>query len=215
MPKNHEGRELCHFTYADGRRCTLPQFPDDMGLCYHHRQKRQAYLESREAGRQVSQFLDTDILTACDLSCTLSALFSATAQGYMKPKLASSLAYLAQLMLQTQKLAKQEYLEAFEDEWPDVVYDARVFNLPELQAQPAAAPPTPDLSSDSTPEENVAADSFPTSDSHEQAPVAEPETTSSSESGKSEDESPRNPSPEPLPLPSVEKLKQALRAKYL
>ena len=65
MPRNPDRTDLCHFTYADDRRCTLPQFPDDYGLCYH-RQQRQAFLESREAGRQVARFLETDVLTACD-----------------------------------------------------------------------------------------------------------------------------------------------------
>ena len=155
MPKNHDGRELCHFTYADGRRCTLPQFPDDMGLCYHHGDQYRASLQSKEAGRQVSEFLSADILTACDLSRTLSALFSATAQGYLQPKVASSLGYIAQLMLQTQKLAKQEYLEAFDDPWPKVVADGAAFNDPEPEpdepqsepqslSDPAATLPTRD-----------------------------------------------------------------------
>jgi hypothetical protein len=28
MPKNQYRTNLCHFTFADGRRCSMPQFPD-------------------------------------------------------------------------------------------------------------------------------------------------------------------------------------------
>ena len=192
MPKNHDGRELCHFTYADGRRCTLPQFPDDMGLCYHHGDQYRASLQSKEAGRQVSEFLSADILTACDLSRTLSALFSATAQGYLQPKVASSLGYIAQLMLQTQKLAKQEYLEAFDDPWPKVVADGAAFNDPEPEpdepqsepqslSDPAATLPTRDqLSSpilvpDASPSSGTGEADSPITDTDDSSPDARPD----------------------------------------
>ena len=173
MPRNPDRTDLCHFTYSDGRRCTLPQFPDDMGLCYHHGQKRRAFLESRQAGRETSRFLRNDIHTACDLSATLAALFAATAEGYIKPKAAATLAYISQLMLQTQKLAKQEFLEAFEATWPDVVAAAPAFHDPEfwdeqIQSGPQSQPQsdsqsTPLLVPDSPPPDN------PTSASHDPA----------------------------------------------
>jgi len=106
----------------------MPQFPDDVGFCYYHGQQYRERVHAKEAGRQISRFLETEIMTACDLSCTLSALFGATAEGYIKPKRATTLAYLASLMLQTHKLARQEYQETFQKTWPDVVYDAPAFN---------------------------------------------------------------------------------------
>jgi hypothetical protein len=140
MPRNPDRTDLCHFTYADGRRCTLPQFPDDHGLCFHHREKQIASLQSREAGRQVSRFLETDILTACDVSCTLSALFGATAQGYIKPKTAATLAYIAQLMLQAQQLAKTEFLQAGGQRWDRVVRQAPAFNPVDPDFESSLAP---------------------------------------------------------------------------
>ena len=154
MPRNPDRSELCHFAYADGRRCTQPQFPDDFGLCFHHGQQHRARLEAREAGRRISRFLHTDILTACDLSSTLSTLFQATAQGFIKPKAAASLAYLAQLMLQTQKLAKEEFLETYEKPWADVVADGPAFDGPEGEAEPA----TPDAGADGSAEGEAAAE---------------------------------------------------------
>jgi len=137
---------LCTFTFADGRRCQLPQAPDDMGLCYFHAQKFRQRLSAQEAGRQISEFLNTDILTACDLNSAFASLFSATAQGVIKPKTAASLAYLGQLMLQTQRLAKQEFLEAFKERWPKIVQESNTFAKPE--------PSTPDSSDSTAPDDS-------------------------------------------------------------
>ena len=141
MPKNQDRTDLCHFTFADGRRCAMPQFPDDLGLCFHHGQKYRANLEAKEAGRHVSQFLATDIVTACDLNCALAALFTATAQGFIKPKAACALGYLAQLMQQTQRRAKQEFLESFKDPWSQVVRKGPAFNPPEPESPSLDPPP--------------------------------------------------------------------------
>lgn len=174
MPRNPDRSNLCHFTYADGRRCTLPQFPDDMGLCYHHREKRQAYLQAREAGRQVARFLHTNILTACDLSCTLSALFDATAQGYIKPKVASTLAYIAQLMLQAQERSKLEYTDTFVKPWEDVVSDGPAFTDDESPDEPDAASVAAEPSPIITPEPSVPPQALVPHEPTAAAPESEP-----------------------------------------
>jgi hypothetical protein len=135
---------LCAFTFADGRRCTLPQSPDDMGLCYFHARKFIDKKRAQTAAQQIAGLLDADIVTACDLSAVFNALFTATALGYIKPKAASALAYIGQLMVQTQRAAKEEYIQTFEKTWPDVVYDAPAFNLnnpPEEETQPESTEP--------------------------------------------------------------------------
>jgi hypothetical protein len=81
------------FFFADGRRCQLPPSADDMGLCNFHAKKYRDRITAEEAGRQISESLSNDVLTACDLSSALNTLFSATAQGYIKPKTAATLAY--------------------------------------------------------------------------------------------------------------------------
>jgi len=128
MPRNPDSTDLCQFTYADGRRCTSPQFPDDMGLCYYHGEKRRAALKSEVAGRQISRFLHADVSTACDLNSTLAALFDATAQGHIKPRVAATLAYISSLMMQNQKIAKQEFLETHSSTWPEVVTQNPAFH---------------------------------------------------------------------------------------
>jgi hypothetical protein len=151
----------CAFFFADGRRCQLPPSADDMGLCYFHAKKFRDRLTAEEAGRQISQFLETDILTACDLSSTFASLFSATAQGYIKPKTAATLTYLGRLMLQTQKLAKQEFLESFDDRWPKIVEEAPAFNPLEPEPTPASAATQPTETTLTTQKESPADDPNP------------------------------------------------------
>ena len=149
MPNHSDRANLCHFTFADGRRCTMPEFPDEMGLCYYHGQKVRERRDAREAGRQIAEFLDTDVLTATDLNSTLSSLFAATVQGYIKPKMAASLTYLANLMLQTQRLAKEEYMDAFEDPWAEVVAHSNTFDPAPAALDEPDNPPDPAPASDS------------------------------------------------------------------
>ena len=138
MPRNPDRTNLCHFTYADGRRCTVPQFPDDLGFCFFHRQNYQEHLQSKEAGRIVSRFLHTNVITASDVTCTIAALFDATAQGYIKPKTAATLGYLVQLMLQAQQLAKKEFTDTFKKPWEDVVSKTCAFTEDDADIAAAA-----------------------------------------------------------------------------
>src|SRR5882762_7767566 len=82
---------LCAFTFADGRQCRTP----------------------RRAGRDISSFLSGSYLSACDLSSALARLFSAVAEGHVKPKTASTLAYLGQTLIQSIQIAENEYINAF------------------------------------------------------------------------------------------------------
>lgn len=45
-------------------------------------------------------------------------------------------------MLQTQKLAKQEFLQSFDDSWPKVVQESIVFNEPAPQPEAPSAQST-------------------------------------------------------------------------
>jgi hypothetical protein len=137
MSINKDRPCTCMFFFADGRRCQMPPSADDMDLCYFHAKKYRDRLTAQEAGQQINEFLSSDILTACDLTAALATLFSATSLGLIKPKTTVALAYLGQLMLQTQKLAKQEFLESFDDRWPKIVQESICFNEP-------ATPPTPE-----------------------------------------------------------------------
>jgi hypothetical protein len=136
MSINQNHPRTCAYFVADGRRFQLHPTADDMGLCYFHAKKYHDRLTAQQAGQQINEFLSSDILTACDLNAALTTLFSATAQGFIKPKTAAALTYLGQLMLQTQRLAKEEFLQSFDDRWPKIVRESIVFNEP-------ATPPAP------------------------------------------------------------------------
>ncbi|HXC47950.1 MAG TPA: hypothetical protein VNU20_06640 [Candidatus Sulfotelmatobacter sp.] len=148
MSTNQDRPCTCMFVFADGRRCQMPPSVDDMDLCYFHAKKYQDRLNAEQAGQQINEFLSSDILTACDLSAALATLFSATSLGLIKPKTTIALTYLGNLMLQTQKLAKQEFLESFNDSWPKIVQESIVFNEPATPPAPANDPrsdnPNPD-----------------------------------------------------------------------
>jgi hypothetical protein len=137
MSINQDRPCTCMFVFADGRRCQMPPSADDIDLCYFHAKKHRDRIAAQEAGQQINEFLSSDILTACDLTAALATLFSATSLGLIKPKTTIALTYLGNLMLQTQKLAKQEFLEAFDDRWPKIVHESIVFNEP-------ATPPAPE-----------------------------------------------------------------------
>ena len=156
MSINQDRPCTCVFFFADGRRCKLPPSPDDMGLCYFHAKKFQNRLNAQEAGQQINEFLGSDILTACDLTAALATLFSATSLGLIKPKTTIALTYLGQLMLQTQKLAKTEFLQSFDDSWPKIVKESIVFNEP--ASQPESPAESPQLT-DTLPSEDPSADS--------------------------------------------------------
>src|SRR5258707_334601 len=96
---------LCAFTFADGRQCRTPRCSGHLHLCYFHAQKEAESLAAKQVGQDISRFLPVKLLTACDLGAAMARLFCAVAQGQIKPKVASTLGYLAQTMLQSIPIA--------------------------------------------------------------------------------------------------------------
>ncbi len=112
--KKNRSTNLCAFTFADGRQCRTPRCSGHSYLCYFHAQKEDASLAAQQVGEDISRFLPTKLLTACDLGVAMSRLFCAVAQGQVKPKVARTLAYLAQTMLQSIPIAQDEYIHSFD-----------------------------------------------------------------------------------------------------
>ena len=143
-PKKDRSPNLCTFTFADGRQCRTPRCSGHLHLCYFHAQKEAESLAAQQVGQDISRFLPTKLLTACDLGVAMSRLFCAVAQGQVKPKVASTLAYLAQTMLQSIPIAKHEYINCFDtDTWRSTVRSSfRHEDEPSTSSsQPAATPP--------------------------------------------------------------------------
>jgi hypothetical protein len=101
--------DLCTFTFADGRQCRTPRSPSHLCLCTFHARKEVQAQAAEKLGHDVSYFFSGEYLSACDLSIALGRLFPAVVQGHIKPKTASTLAYLAQTLLQTIQLAQHEF----------------------------------------------------------------------------------------------------------
>ncbi|HET8924827.1 MAG TPA: hypothetical protein VFN26_17740 [Candidatus Acidoferrum sp.] len=104
---------LCSFTFADGRRCRTPRSSTHPHLCYSHARKVAQAKAAEELGSDISHFFSGRYLSACDLSAALGSLFAAAARGHVKPKTASTLAYLAQTLLQTIQVAQHEYISTY------------------------------------------------------------------------------------------------------
>jgi hypothetical protein len=104
---------LCTFAFSDGRRCRTPLKSGHPHFCFFHARKEAQAQAADEIGRDLSFFFSGEYLSACDLNSALCRLFTAVAQGQLKPKTASTLAYLAQTMAQTIKVARHEFINSF------------------------------------------------------------------------------------------------------
>jgi hypothetical protein len=127
-----------------------------------------AGLQTRQRdGRERPYHLSGSFVSACDLSSALGRLFSAVAQGHVKPKTASTLAYLGQTLVQILPIAQDEYINAYDtDTWRETIRESHEQSAkhtypappspiaqspaPEPAAEPAPAP-TPETTSDASP----------------------------------------------------------------
>ena len=143
---------LCSFTFADGRRCRTPRRSGHPHLCAFHAQKEAQSRAAEQAGEDVSYYLSGTYLSACDLTAALGRLFSAAVHGEIKPKTATALAYLGQILNQSIQLAQHEYINAFgTDSWRSEVRSSVAANIdhdaPTPQSDDAPAPELPETTS--------------------------------------------------------------------
>jgi len=123
--RSKDRASLCTFTFADGRRCRTPRFSGHPHFCYFHALKESRGNASVTIGNRILDRFSGSYLSACDLTSALGQVFSGVAQGSIKPKTASTLAYLGQTMVNSIQLAQQEYINAFStDRWRDTIYSS-------------------------------------------------------------------------------------------
>src|SRR6266480_3484988 len=116
--RSNDRASLCSFTFADARRCRMPRRAGHPYLCAFHARKEAQALAGQKAAEDIAYHLSGTYVSACDLSSALGRLFSAVAQGQIKPKTAATLAYLAQTLVQAIPIAQHEYINAFgSDYW--------------------------------------------------------------------------------------------------
>jgi len=128
---------VCSFTFADGRQCRLPRLTGHPYLCLFHAKKEAQILSGEQAGQDIANFLSGNYISACDVAKSLARLFSAVAQGHIKPKTAATLAYLGQTLVQTLKLAQDEYINAFgTPAWRQTIASSFPLRPPAVRLQP-------------------------------------------------------------------------------
>jgi hypothetical protein len=154
--RSNDRASLCAFTFADGRQCrTRAAHPY---LCAFHARKDAQALAGEEAGKDIAYHFSGSFVSACDLSTALGRLFSAVAQGQVKPKTASTLAYLGQTLVQILPLAQDEYINAYDtDTWRDTIRTSHELSADHISPEPKspdpepAPAPTPAAASDASP----------------------------------------------------------------
>jgi hypothetical protein len=109
-----EGRALvCSFAYANGHHCRMPRKTYHPFLCTYHARKEAQAEAADQVGRDLATRFSANYLSGSDLSSALAHMMSAVAQGHLKAKAASTLAYLSQTLLQAIHLSQHEYINAF------------------------------------------------------------------------------------------------------
>lgn len=153
---------LCSFTFADGRRCRTPRAAQSHLCAFHARKDAQA-LAGQAAGKDIAYHLSGSYVSACDLSSALGRLFSAVAQGQIKPKTASTLAYLGQTLVQTLHIAQDEFINAYgANSWRNTIRTSHEQSInrkspkpqspkPESPTPEPAPAPVPAAASDASP----------------------------------------------------------------
>src|SRR6266404_4025232 len=120
--RSKDRSSLCSFMFVDGRHCRIPRQLGQPYLCAFHARKDAQALAGEAAGKDIAYHLSGSFVSACDLSSALGRLFSAVAQGQVKPKTASTLAYLGQTLVQILPLAQDEYINAYDtDTWRETI----------------------------------------------------------------------------------------------
>jgi len=120
---------LCLFTYEDGRRCRTPRISSHPHFCFYHAQKESQSQSAEKLAKELSYFFSGDYLSANDVNTALGRIIPAVIRGQIKPRLARTVAYMFQTLMQSTRLAQHEYINAFgTDGWRDAVYTSVTSN---------------------------------------------------------------------------------------
>ena len=183
--RRQDRASLCTFTFSDGRQCRIPRRTGHPYLCVFHAKKEAQALAGEQAGHDIASFLTGDYISACDVASALARLFSAVAQGHIKPKTAATLAYLGQTLVQTVKLAQHEYANAFgHTAWRDAIRSSFA---------PPPPPPRPAPPPSAAPQPRPPAPTQPPPQSPVSPPASAPNPATTKCSGESSDSSPQSP----------------------
>jgi hypothetical protein len=129
---------LCLFSYEDGRRCRTPRIASHPHFCFYHAQKESQSQAAEKLADDLAYFFSGKYLTANDLNAALARLIPATIRGEIKPRLARTVAYMLQTLMQSTRQAQHEYINAFStDGWRQAVRNSVQTNHDHLYPKPA------------------------------------------------------------------------------
>jgi hypothetical protein len=113
MPTNFavNRSRLCAFIFDDGDRCRSPR-RSDHPYCYFHARKDAQSRAAKQTADNIASEFSGPYIAFRDLSQALAHTISAVAYGHMKPKAASTIAYLGQSLVQSLARAESEHLRA-------------------------------------------------------------------------------------------------------
>jgi hypothetical protein len=145
---NNDRASSCLFTFSDGRRCRTPRTGNHPHFCFDHAQKEARARATETIGKDLAYFFSGDYLSANDLSTALARILPAVVRGDIKPKTARTVAYLAQTLLQSIRLAQHEYIEALSTNgWRNAIANSvngnRDYRFPSQPVPPQTQPPQP------------------------------------------------------------------------
>lgn len=142
--RSKDRSSLCSFMFVDGRHCRIPRQAGHPSLCAFHARKEAQSLAGERAGKDIAYHLSGSFLSACDLSSALGRLFSAAAQGHVKPKTASTLAYLGQTLAQILPIAQDEYINAYDtNTWRKTIRVSHELSAKLTSPDPPSPAPAP------------------------------------------------------------------------
>jgi hypothetical protein len=159
---------LCMFSFADGRRCRTPRLRNHPYFCYDHAEKEARARAAQSLGTDLARYFSGQYLSACDLSTALGCLIPAVVRGDVKPKVARTVAYMAQTLLQSIHISQHEYCKAFgTDAWrtaiANSVHGNHIYRFPPHRTGglKAGVPPQPQHPSNAQPQPQPAAPTSP------------------------------------------------------
>jgi hypothetical protein len=144
---------LCLFSYEDHRRCRTPRLSTHPHFCFYHAQKESQSQAAQKLADDLAYFFSGNYLSANDLNAALGRLIPAVIRGEIKPRLARTVAYMLQTLMQSTRQAQHEFIEAHStDHWRRSIRHSLQTNhdhlypkdpVPDAEAQPPAEAESP------------------------------------------------------------------------
>src|ERR1700687_979737 len=133
--RSKDRSDLCSFTFVDGRRCRIPRRPDHPYLC--------AFPTcSGGSSAPPARWPRAPLSPIRQLRVRLRSV---------KPKTASTLAYLGQTLVQILPLAQDEYINAYDtDTWRETIRTSHEQSADHMSPDPPS-PPAPERDPDAPP----------------------------------------------------------------